>query len=1060
MTKSHLFMGAAAFAVAIAVSQPAFAQEAAAEAECVDADANGVCDSDEAESRQIVVTGSRIARPTLDSPTPITSVSAEELLNDGSISLGDALNDLPSLRSTFSTSNSQRFIGTSGLNILDLRGLGTTRTLTLVNGRRHITASPGDFQVDINTIPFELLERIDVVTGGSSAVYGSDAIAGVVNVVLKRDYDGFEINGQGGISSRSDNGRYSASLAFGRNFADGRGNLAVVAEYSRISPLYNTQRPDISGFDIGFTAFSNTSLTNNEGVTNSNGIPDLAIRSGLKLHFISDGGTFSGICVSDPATQPLACDNNFNDIVYRFGPDGRLSRDNGVIEDLRNTGDSNVVGGGGSTFGGVGTLIPLINRYNFNVLGHFDVSDAFRPYGEFKFARIDAKGSGTPSFLNSFCGGSLAAATGLNTSCFQSNANSANYFIRYDNPFLNPADATFIRSVQDELLGVFGVPPISSGFTIARNNEDFGPREDVVQRDTYRAVLGVEGDISSVTKYDLSMTYGKFKSSLTATNNLIVPNMRNAVDAVRLPSGQIVCRINADTVTTNDDPACVPINLFGNGAPSAAAVDYVNGIAQVFERASQLDVTGYVRTDSSGLFSLPGGPIRMVAGFEYRRETASSEADALSASGVTFFNAFQPFTPPAYKVLEGFGEIELPILKDLPFAEELTLSAAGRISDYNSGAGLTGKTESYNLNAVYAPISDIRLRANYSRAVRAPNPSDLFSPTSQNFVFLTDPCDRRNINAGTATRAANCAAAGVPTAYQQAQGNRSVAQGGNPFLKAETSTSLTLGAVFEPRFAPGFNFTVDYYDIKVKNVIANVSGNAILSNCYDAPSLDNSFCPLINPRNADGSFNSVAAINIAPVNFAKLTARGIDFDAQYRKTFENGDRVTFRAIASHVIARDNFLDVTFPDLPNRIDGELGDPKWAFNVNAGYRTGAITLSYSVRWLDKMSIGAIENYVPHLGICPASGTVRGQACTPGALETVPAQNPDFTAEKNYPSIFYHDIRLDWRVNTKFQFYIGVDNLTDKLPPFGLTGAGAGSGIYNNTGRYFFAGFSADL
>lgn len=1057
MTKSHLFLGAAVVAVAFAVAQPAAAQDVAS-TECVDANNNGLCDSDETSTGQIVVTGSRIARPTLESPTPITSVSAGELLNDGAVSLGDALNDLPSLRSTFSTSNSQRFIGTSGLNILDLRGLGTTRTLTLVNGRRHITASPGDFQVDINTIPFELLERIDVVTGGSSAVYGSDAIAGVVNVILRRDYDGLELNAQGGISSREDNGRYSTSLAFGRNFADGRGNIAVVAEYSRINPLFNTQRPDISGYDIGFTAFSNTSLTNNEGVTNSDGIPDTAIRRGLRLNFISDGGTFSGICLSDNIDQPLACDANGQDIVYRFGPDGRLSRENGIIEDLRPFGDSNVIGGGGSEFGGVGTLIPTINRYNFNVLTHFDVSDAFRPYAEFKFARIDANGSGTPSFLNGFCG-NLSGAVGLNTSCYQQDSNSANYFIRYDNPFLNPADVTLIRNVQDELLSLFGVPPISTGFTVARNNEDFGPREDRVRRDTYRAVVGFEGDISSVTSYDLSLTYGKFRSELNATNNLIVANMRKAVDAVRLPSGQIVCRVNADASTTNDDPACVPINIFGEGAPSAAAVDYVNGTAQLIDKATQLDVLGFVKTDSSGFFSLPGGAVELVGGFEYRRETASSTPDALSASGATFFNAFSPFTPPTYKVLEAFGEIELPILKDMPFAEALTLSAAGRISDYNSGAGLTGTTESWNLNAIYAPVSDIRFRANYSRAVRAPNPSDLFSPATQNFLFLTDPCDRRFINQGTATRVANCAADGVPTTYQQAPGSRAVSQGGNPFLEAETSTSLTLGAVFEPRWVPGLNFTVDYYDIKVKNVIANVSAQTILNNCYDAPDLNNGFCPLIN-RQPDGSFDPVSAVNVTTVNFARLEAEGIDFDLQYRKTFENGDRITLRGIATHVIARNNFLNENRTDLPNRVKGELGDPDWAINFNASYRRGPITLDYSVRWLDKMTIGAYENYFPHQGLCPTSGTVRGQTCTPGTITTVPAQNPDFTAERFYPSVFYHDVRLDWRVNTSFNFYVGVDNITDKLPPFGLTGAGAGSGIYNNTGRFFYAGVRAEL
>src|SRR3546814_33181 len=196
MTKSHLLIGAAAFAVAISVSQPALAQGTAAE--CLDADNNGVCDSDESTERSIVVTGSRIARPTLGSPVPLTSVSVSELTDTGDVSLGDALNDLPSLRSTFSQGNSTRFIGTAGLNILDLRGLGTSRTLVLVNGKRHVTASPGDYLVDVNTIPVDLLERVDIVTGGNSAIYGSDAVAGVVNFITKRDFEGVNLRAQGG----------------------------------------------------------------------------------------------------------------------------------------------------------------------------------------------------------------------------------------------------------------------------------------------------------------------------------------------------------------------------------------------------------------------------------------------------------------------------------------------------------------------------------------------------------------------------------------------------------------------------------------------------------------------------------------------------------------------------------------------------------------------------------------------------------------------------------------------------------------------------------------------
>ena len=1022
----------------------------------------------ETGSGLIIVSGSRIARPNLDSTVPVTTVDAGEVLDGGAVSLGDALNDLPSLRSTFNSSNSQRFIGTTGVNFLDLRGLGTARTLVLVNGRRHITSSAGDFQVDVNTIPFELLERVDVVTGGSSAVYGSDAIAGVVNFVLKRDFEGLEVNGIASLTDRGDYPQYGIGITAGQNFADGRGNVAVSAEYTKVGAVLNSQRPEISGFNRGFTSFVTTDTdTLAENPTNSDGIPDTTLISGQRLDFISEGGTVQNFCIFGPAVQPLSCAQGGGIARFRFGQDGRLFRE--VNDTLSN---GNAVGGTGSVLAD-GSLLPDIERYNINLLARYDVSDAFRPYFEAKYARIEALGQGTPTFFNSFCGG-LAGASGLDPSCADG-ATSAFFFVGFDNPFLNPDDAATLSAVQDELLGGFGIGPgASQGFFINRNNSDFGTRNDQIKRETYRFVAGFEGDISSNTRYDISATYGKFESRLDAQNQIIYQNTRNALDSVRDGSGNIVCRINADADTTNDDAACVPLNPFGFGSPSQAALDYILATANLFEEAEQFDVLGFVNTDSSSFFELPGGPISVVVGGEYRREEASRTVDPLSASGATFFNAFADFNPPVLEVIEAFGEISIPLLANLPFADELTLSAAGRVSDYNSGAGNTGTVEAWNLNAIYAPIPDIRFRANLSRAVRSPTLDNLFSPATENFVFLDDPCDARFINNGPnpAVRQANCASntrlGGVPVGFTDpVTGNRSVNQGGNQFLEAETSDSLTLGVILEPRFVPGFSLTVDYYDIEVDSVIANIGGNQILNNCFDATNFPaNQFCDLIADRQPDGSLQSTGALNIAPVNFAKLTAEGIDFDARYTRTFDNDDRISLRLILTYALDRTNFLDIDNPELPNRVLGELGDPEVAFNFGASYRTGPITLSYDLRWIDRQTIGAYENYFPFQAECPASGFIprtdppQSVTCTAGSIVEVPASNPDFTEERFYPRTAFHDVRLDLRVQDQFNFFFGVDNITDELPPFGLTGGGAGSGIFSNRGRTLFAGFNAEF
>ena len=1021
----------------------------------------------------IVVSGSRIARPNLDSTVPVTTVDAGEILDGGAVSLGDALNDLPSLRSTFNSSNSQRFIGTTGVNFLDLRGLGTTRTLVLVNSRRHVTSSAGDFQVDVNTIPFELLERVDVVTGGSSAVYGSDAIAGVVNFILKRDFEGIEVSGQASLTERGDYPNYSISVVAGQNFADGRGNVALAAEYTKAGAVLNSQRPDNSGFGIGFTGFITTDTDNlADNPTNSDGIPDLTLVSGQRLDFISEGGTVQNFCIFGPAVQPLSCAAGGGLARFRFNDAGRLTRE--VNEDL---GGGRAIGGTGSTLAD-GSLLPDIERYNINLLARYDIADYLRPYFEAKYARIEALGQGTPTFFNSFCGG-LSGASGLDPSCADG-ATSAFFFIDFDNAFLDPADVVTLRQIQDELLQGFGFPPgaggaASQGFFINRNNSDFGTRNDKIKRETYRFVAGFEGDVGSNTRYDVSATYGKFESRLDAQNQLIYQNTRNALDSVRDGTGNIVCRINADADPTNDDAACVPLNPFGFGAASdPAALNYILATANLFEEAEQFDVLAFVSSDSSSFFELPGGPIAVVVGAEYRREEAERTVDPLSASGATFFNAFSDFTPPTLEVLETFGEISLPILADLPFADELTLSAAGRISDYNSGAGNTGKVEAWNINAIYAPIPDIRFRANLSRAVRSPTLDNLFAPATENFVFLDDPCDARFINNGPnpATRQANCRSGtrlgGVPVGFTDpVTGNRSVNQGGSPFLEAEVSDSLTLGVILQPSFLPGFSATVDYYDIEVESVIANISGNQILANCFDAPNFPtNQFCDLIADREADGALQATGALNIAPVNFAKLTAEGIDFDVRYSRTFDNDDRLSLRVIATYLLDRTNFLDIDNPDLPNRVAGELGDPEVAFNFGASYRTGPITLSYDMRWIDRQTIGAYENYFPFDAECPTSGFIprtdppQSVPCTPGSIVEVPPANPDNTEEVFYPRTAFHDVRLDWRIQDEYNFYFGVDNITDQEPPFGLTGAGGGSGIFSNRGRTFFAGFTANF
>lgn len=979
---------------------------------------------------EIVVTGSRISRPTLNSPIPVTSVSAADLTRTGAVVVGDVLNDLPSLRSTYSQANSTQFIGTSGVNFLDLRGLGVTRTLVLVNGRRHITGSEGDFLVDTNTIPTDLLDRVDIVTGGSSAVYGSDAMAGVVNFVLKRDFEGVTLNAQGGLSDEGDRGTYRVSGTFGKNFAEGRGNVALALEYNRQNLLTYSDRPELTG---AFTGRRQFQLVDSPAADNDT--PNRTYLNRVRSFGYDNGGNFiayNGAGIGACGTgASAACLANGYPRVFGFNTDGSL-REYNYGTDFRPAGSNNNNGGDGAILNDRGTLNPSLKRYVANLVGHFDVSDAFKPFVEAKFVRVESFNQGTPTFAQGGEQGTVAVTDdegnviGRRAATSGFDRQSIGIPIFLDNPYLQPGAAATISSL---------LPAGATFFRLNRNNNDFGTRDEYDRRDTYRIVVGAEGTFNEDWKYDFSVNYGEFRSRSTFYNNRINQNFYNAVDAVRNSAGEIVCRINQAGVT---DANCVPLNVLGNGAPSQAALNYINTNSARTGKATQFDVNANVVGDSSQLFELPGGPVRFALGAEYRRETASYAYDDLVSSGATFLNAIPAFRPPSFEVKEAYGELELPLLRNMAFAEELTATGAVRVADYK---GATGTVWAYNLGGIYAPIRDIKFRVNYSKAVRAPTLSDLYSSPTQNFDGLEDPCDVNFINTGRANRVANCAAAGVPTGFVNnaaRAGSTEILSGGNDQLGEERSRSWTYGVIVQPSFLPGLAITADYYDIKISNVIAAVDAQTILDACYDAASLDNQFCGLINPRQANGEFAQPALLQ-STVNFAALEAKGIDMDVAYNHRFDADNRIALRAVGTWVRTRTDFPYLDNPTQPERIKGELGDPIWNVNVSADYTHKNITLGYQLRYIGRQSITDWE----------------AQHDTAG----VPALDPNYADVVYYPRVFYHAVRGSIEVNDKFRLYGGVDNLTDKRPPYGLLGNGEDA-IYDNVGRFMYVGVSAKL
>jgi outer membrane receptor protein involved in Fe transport len=1092
--QSAVFTGAAMLA------QPSFAQEVAAEQDApaalnseqeVESGEAADCNAtpNDPSCQAIVVTGSRIRRPNLESPLPVTSISGEEFFETGNVSVGDTLNDLPALRSTFSQANSTRFLGTAGLNQIDLRGLGTVRTLVLQNGRRHIGGDvlASGVTPDINTIPTDMIERVDIVTGGNSAVYGSDAIAGVVNFILKDDYEGIQLRAQGGASKYGDAGAYFISGLWGTNFGDGRGNVAVNVEYARQNQYFGANRPFINENDAFLVVDSDPAGAPN----GSDGVPDRLFFHDIRSGSLTNTGAvrFGGTTLANSCgTDPLG---SFYPCFFIFQPDGTLVPATGTRAGVTT---GSFIGGNSENFRGGEQfqMSPQLDRYNVNVIGHYEISPAFVPFVEAKYSRTDSRGSGSsgPAFTQ--------GQTFFDPQAFVFGGSNREQF-RLDNPFLS-TQAHDLICAQRALSGQGCAN--SSRITLRENLLGLGVRNEEAKRETYRIVGGLRGSFWDDWSYELSVNYGKLKEKTTIGGNLDIQRYLLGIDAVDeglintgVANGNIVCRSQlqdpADVIgyfpwvygvafpggpvpgdpngaarLAQDVAACVPINPFG-GNFSQDVRDYVLLDTVAIGKTSQLDFLGYVSGDTSSFLNLPGGPIGFVVGAEYRQDDLFYDQDDDVTLGYTFYNAIPTFDAPKSKVKEAFVEFRIPIVKDVPFLQELEVSAAARVSDYSIGN--TGTVWAYNASGIWSPIDGLRFRGNYGRSVRAPNQVELFSPFGQNFApGFSDPCSSINIGAGSANRADNCAAAGrpggtdatinptfgtepapVPGPYDfRYSSSLEIKSGGNPDLEAETSDSYTLGFVATPAFLPGFSASVDWYKITVNKVITGVAAQTIVNSCYDQAA-GNPFCDLFERAPPGGATSGEQEFRIlegsllqGPVNFAKLLAKGVDVEIAYRGNFFNFAKLDTRFTYTHVLELSTFLNPVDPGRKNVIvgkhGGELGDPEDSFNWNVSLERGRFTLGYKMRYLSPMYLNTYEDFNGVQGRDP--------------------ENADYADQKKYPAVFYHNARLGIDATKNFNFYMGVDNITNKEPPLGLTGIGAGSAIYNARGRFYYAGVVA--
>ena len=1091
----------AALAALTVFSAPAFAQDDTpavnTPAECADADADGVCDSDVGGA--IVVTGSRIRTPNATSSLPITSIVGETFIAQGGNSIGDTLNDLPQLSSTFSQQNPGAGVGIAGLNLLDLRGLGTVRTLVLVNGRRHVGSDVlnNGVSVDTNTIPANLIERVDIVTGGNSAVYGSDAIAGVVNFVLKQNYDGVELRANAGIADAGFGANQTVSLIAGKNFAEERANITLSGEYSHADRVWASDIPWLRQNNNFVVVDVDPSANATNGIVNgSDGFPDRIFFNDIRLAQTSLNGIVpinqqpslaacgTGIGSTAGAPGATGSGGGANGLPYNcnyiFNDAGRLVKQTGTFV---STGIVPVVIGGNGATGREGrtlSVLPFNERYIANLVSHFEVSPALDLFVEGKWARTKSQGNASgPSFFSG----------------------AANQFdgrekIRLDNPFLNPADRTTLTNLilasgcnpsftvscpNGGNLTAAQLTQIANGsyrFALGKVVLDAETRDELAIRTVKRVVGGARGTFWDDWNYEISANYGVMDQTVDKSGYFDKQRFALSIDAGRNPiTGAIECRskfdpaaavspTNNNTAAQNaklaaDIAACVPYNPFGSRFDNTAAVNYFNYFEHDTGHMDQLDISGFIGGNTGSFFNLWGGPISFVLGAEYRKENVRYTQEDFAGGGNTNALAGLSFDTGPFKVKEAFGEIQIPIVKDVFLLQELTLHGAARVSDYNSSAGTVW---AYNYGADWAPIEDIRFRVNYGRAVRAPNLAETSGSIVPNFFnAFQDPCRAANIGQNpfrqaNCTQALGAAVLNNPSFANQAAYSLPVLSGFNPNLDAETSDSWTIGGVLTPRWVPGLTVSVDYYDIKVNGVITSLTAQQIANGCYDQPTLQNVFCgqfQRFTGATGTGQFNEIQGqiqgntLIQAPLNFAKRIRRGVDTQVSYRTAFSDLVSLNTNLIYTHVLKVSNYvnpLDATFED---QILQELGTPKNEFVWDADLRIGEFTLGYRGHYIGSMYLNAYEDF---------NGLDNGNTLNANPV------NADYADVQKYPAVMYHDVRLQWDlkdltgVGKSFQLYVGADNVLDKRPPFSLTGIGAGSVIYDFRGRTFYAGIRA--
>jgi outer membrane receptor protein involved in Fe transport len=972
----------------------------------------------------IVITGSRIPQPNLTSASPVTVLSSQDIKLSGTTRTEDLINSLPQ---SFASQGSSLSNGSTGTATVNLRGLGPTRTMVLVNGRRLMPGDPAFPVADINFIPAALIKRVDVLTGGASSVYGADAVAGVVNFIMDTSFRGLRLdaeastfmhNNRAGSEIIAPNealgyrpphgtsingGAQDIAAAFGAGFDDNRGSIMAYATYRKQDPILQATR------DYSFCALG----------AYAEPIPDTG-----PFYCGGSGTSAEGrIRVFDPVTGAKLVDGHIqgNQLVpgvplFNFAPYNFYQRPD--------------------------------ERYTMGAFANYEIGPGAKPYLEAMFMndRSDAVIAPSGDFGNTTyvnCDNPLLSAQELSLICQPGHT--------FTNPALvNPAT---------------GLPSDLASVLVNRRNVEGGGRDADLEHTAWRIVAGVRGDLLKGLSYDAYYQFGTTRFAQTFLNDFSVTRLQRAIDVVDGDPGpgvNPVCR----SVLTGQDPLCVPYNVFQSNSIDPAALNYLQ--TPGFQRGHTNETIGNVN------FTVDGGEygvqtpwsdrgIGLNVGGEYRKEALDFQVDQEFSSG-DLAGQGGPTLPVSggFDVREAFAELQLPIVSH-SFIEELTVGAGYRYSDYKVNDHHFS-TDTYKLSIELAPVHDLRARASYNRAVRAPNVVELFGPASLGLAGGTDFC----AGATPIFTAAQCALTGVSAAQYGLVDNNPANQynarfSGNVNLLPEKADTYTVGLVLQPRWVPGLAITVDYFNIKVKNLISGLPFNGVLASC--ALSGDPAFCSLIQ-RDITGSLTNLPTgfIALQTQNVGGLKTTGIDLNGSYSRRIGGAGTLNLSfvgtwlkklefdtGISPGVLGLDGVYDcVGFFGATCTSGAPFTSPnmKWRHKFRAGF-TLPNGMGISGQW---RYFSSVKN--DSLSDDPDLNFAQGPHSTPGDAK-LSAQS-------------YFDLALTARVGDKYNFRIGANNLFDKSPPVAagdVVGPPFGNGntfpqVYDAMGRFLFAGVTVDF